>query len=41
MPPHHPPRPLEADLKGPAGEFALYTYCLSRSNFFDDKQLWI
>lgn len=24
MPPHQPPQPLEADLNGPASEFALY-----------------
>ena len=24
MPPEHQPRPLEAELKGPAGEFSIY-----------------
>ena len=24
MPPQNPPRPLEAELKGPAGEFSIY-----------------
>jgi hypothetical protein len=38
MPPHQPPQPLEADLKGPASEFALYCQeeLQRRSNSGDD-----